>query len=504
MAGSVFELPQQFRLVNGGAQKYDIRQQFPLTSAISGQRPGVTGPAVGLTTFQWQDSNDWWIPSLSYFVLRGHFLDGSGNALARPPTGVIGYADNWPALLWSQIQMFCNSQTVELLQNSAQADTAVAYSSVDRTFLKTTATASGMGEALQKRILNSAQFGTAGVGASNYNEVTATWRPALSLFDCSEALPPGAQFRIDFSWALGGEQAMIESAIGAKLAGTDYTFTLDELTMYRATVAPDPLLVELPMQGLVEMNPVQVNTYQLTGGTSLQINSPMPSTCNRVLIAFQDNNSANNLAHGQNGLKPLSNFALRFSNGASDLASTIQNLYCSFTDLGYQAPNPTYAFTSLASAGARSGFERAYQDWVSICRGSSGGYEGSLPFGNADTGVGAQVNAPLLTGGGPIIQAGDPDNDQQFAIWTNGAGASTYTATSAAATSLYGWLGRMPIFAFPVVRPAGKLVSTMTVSLQLTSAVTSIQMFVIMSYSAALAVDRRPDGKYDYQVVRGD
>jgi hypothetical protein len=498
---AAFDIPAEFRDKFGGAVKFDVRQLYPQTAAVSGVRPGVSGAASGQTTFQWQDGTLWWVPALSYFVIRGHFLDGSGNALARPPTGQLGYADNWPSTLFQQVQFFIDSQSLELLQNPPQSDTALAYSTVDKTYLKSFASASGLGEALQTRVLNSGQFGTSAVGATNYNEVVATWRPSLSIFDCAKGLPPGSQFRVDFSWSSTAEQNMIES-IASKIAGTDYTFTIDEFTFYKATIAP-AITTPLPSHGLIELQPVQVNLYPLTGGTTLQVQVPLPATANRMLICIQDNNSANNLGAGQNGLKPITDFNVGFSSGASDQAAFIQNLYVNFPELGYQYPNPTYTFTAPNAAAAKSGFERAYQDWILNTKGASGGYEGSVPFGSADQGVGTQIVAPLLTGGGPVVQAGNPDNDQQFLIFTAGTGATTYTATSAARTAMYGWLGRKAILCAPIVRPEGTVVSTAQLYLQMSASVTSVNVYVIMSYDLALAIEKGGDGKYHYQIVRG-
>jgi len=499
---SAFELPEEPRLLNSGAVKFDIRQMLPRTSAISGTRPGVSGATQGITTFDWTDEQLHWIPALSYFTLRGHFLDGSGNALARPPTGTIAVVDNWCAVLFQQIQLFMNSTSVELLNNPAQADTALLYSSVDRTWLKSFGSSSGVGDGLQTRMLNAAQFGTAQFGtASNYNELVATWRPSLSIFDCASAIPPGAQMRIDFSYSNTAEQNMIESA-ASKIAGTDYTFILDEFTFYKASVMPDPE-TPLPTRGLIELNPVQVNSFALSGGNTLQQTVPLPATCNRILVGIQDNNTANNLAAGQNGLKPITSFAAAVSNGASDFASYISQLYINFPDLGVQAPNPTYSFTAGSSAGSKSGWERAYQDFITVCRGDSGGYEGSVPMGSYDSAIGTQINTPLQTVT-PVVQAGDPNNDQQFAYWSTGTGAVAATAYSQFAR--WGWLGRCPgpIFAFPCVRPKDRTVSNATINLVLSGNATSCNVFIISSYSMGIAVEKDPStGRYSHMVLRG-
>lgn len=222
-----------------------------------------------------------------------------------------------------------------------------------------------------------------------------------------------------------------------------------------------------------------------------------------MLICIQDNNAANNLAAGQNGLKPITSFAAGFSSGASDLASYIQNLYVSFPELGYQFPNPTYAFTGLSSAGAKTDWERAYQDMVTICRGSSGGYEGAIPFGCGDTGVKSPILTPLQSVT-PVMQIGNgPANPQAY--WNVSAATSAVAATVGAQTALFGWLGRCPgpIFAVPVIRQPDKLVTNANLNIVFNGTVTSVLVYVIMQYSMALAVEKGGDGKYRYEIVRG-
>lgn len=495
---SQFNIPDEPRSLNGGAVKYDMRQMLPTTAFISNSRPGVSGSAQGITTFAWDDPALYWVPSLSYFTVRGHFLDGAGNALAR--NSLLGYCDNWVSTLFQQIQIFLNSNSLELLQNPPQADTALAYSSMDRTYLKSFASASGVGEGLMTRFLNSAQFGTAAVSASNYNEVVASWRPALSIFDCTYSIPPGAQWRIDFSWANTAEQNMIES-VTAKIAGTDYTFILDSFYFYKATTMPDPS-IPLPMKSFIDLNPIQVNTYTITGTNNAQLQITLPYTANRMLIGFQDTNGANNLQHGQNGLKPITSFAAAFSNGATDFASYIQNFYVNFLDLGYQAPNPTYNFTAGNAAGAKSEWDRAYADWIAICRGCSGGYEGSVPFGAFDSGINAAVLRPLETVT-PVMTIGDPSNDQQ--LWDASTATTAVAATNGNQTARWGWLGRIPgpIFAFPLIRPPETFVSRANAQISFSGNVTSVTMYVMTSWTLGITIERDRSGRSTFSIVQG-
>ena len=500
MGDNIFAMPEHPRQIMGGVDKYDIRQLLPATSVVNGARPGVNGAAVGMTQFRFDENIMHWVPAMSYFVIRGHFLDGSGNALARPPVGTIAAVDNWCSTLFSQIQLNCNGSSIELLQNPPQADTALAYSSVDHTWLRSSGSVSGIGDGLQTRMLNAAQFGTSAVGSSNYNELVAAWRPSISLFDSATPLPPGAEWRFDFTWSPTAEQNMIEST-ASKIAGTDYTFTIDEFTFYKAAVMPSPE-TPLPMHGIIELNPVQVNTFQLTGTNQLQVNCPLPSTCNRILVVLQDNNTTNNLAAGQNGLKPITSFTASVSNGSTDNNSYISQFYVNFPDLGIQAPNPTYTPTSGAVGGSKSGWERIYQDWIQETRGDSGGYEGSVPMGSWDTGIGAQINTPLQTST-PVVQSGDPNNNQQLAYWSTGTGAIATTAYSQ--TAKWGFLGRCPgpIIAVGCARPPGKRVSNVNVNMQLSATATSANVYVISMYSKVLACEMGQGGKYTYQLMDG-
>jgi len=225
-----------------------------------------------------------------------------------------------------------------------------------------------------------------------------------------------------------------------------------------------------------------------------------------MLIVFQDGNTTNNFAHGQNGLKPITSFAASFSNGATDLASTISTLYVSLPELGMQWPNPTYNLGA-----SKAGWEQAYADFIHTCRGSSGGYEGSVPIGSLDPGPGAAI---IFPGAGTVTQFGDPNNDQQ--LWLSSSvtiPASTSlpvipvpTATFANQTALWGYLGRCPgpIFAVPIVRPPDKMVTNADINVTFTgNGPTNVVVSIIQIFSMALVCESNGFGKYAYEIVRG-
>ena len=495
---AAFEIPEGPRSINGGACRYNIVQMLPRTAAVSGTRPGISGATQGLMTFDWNEDILWWLPSMSYFEIRAHMaVPTTLVSLAR--TAGIAYVDCWPAALFSQIQYYVNGGSVDLLQFPPQAEAASLYSSVDKTWLKSSGSAQGAGEALTTRILNSSQFGTASASTSNINEIVATWRPPVSIFSCPHCLPPGAQHKVDFTWSPTGEINMIESLASVTTASNVQVY-IDSFYFYKATLVPDAS-IPLPMRGYIELNPMQINTYQITGGTTLNQNVTIPPTTTRILVGFQDNNVANSLAAGQNGLKPITSFAAAFSNGATDLSAYIQNLYVNMPDLGYQFPNPQYTLTAGSATGAKTDWDRAFQDWLCYTRGLSGGFEGSVPFGAFDTGIGAAVLAYLASTPGATF--GDPNNDQQ--AWIASVATTAVSLTQSNQTALWGWLGRCPgpIFAFPVVRPPDRFVSNAQLNVTLSGSATSVTCFIMSSYTKGLAVEADGSGKYRYTLVDG-
>jgi len=309
---------------------------------------------------------------------------------------------------------------------------------------------------------------------------------------------------------------MIESIVPATAsttaaagAGTtvNYTFILESFTFYCATITPD-ISIERPLRGLIELNPLQTTTFSLSGGNLLQAQVALAGTTNRILIVIQDNNAANNLAAGQNGLKPMTSYTAAASLVAADFASFLQTFYLSLPELGYQWPNPTYNFQTVGAAttGQTSEWKRAYTDWINTVRGSSGGYEGSVPFGNLDAGIGVPlIGFDTTAATTPIVNLGDPNNDQAYWSITATATAAVPPATTGNRTARWGWLGRCPgpIFAIPVIRPPDKTVSYATLNMQFANTVTSVNVYVIQQYSMGMVFEADAFGKYAVEILRG-
>lgn len=508
MSESVFDLSETLESINGGCSRYDMSQMYPISGNVSGTIGGSSGNAKGLTTFQWQDST-WWSPCQSYFLLTCVFSTGattSGTAVNN------AYADNFAPTLFSQINTLVNSRPLDTVNTPWLIDTALTYANAHNSFLKSFGSLTRVGEPLSTRIRNTQQNG--GV-------VQVAFRPPVSIFDV-KLLPPGAQYRIDFNWAPSGILAF-ETVNGSVTWGTgadQVSISISEFSFYKATVTPGPN-VDLPERGVIDLNPCQAMQYFLNSGDTLKQNITLPGTTNKILIGFQDINSSSVVTPSANNTLPPADYYSGIGNGynpATSFTNTFTNvtsanptftantknlstLWIDLPELGIQEPKPIYNFNS-----GITDYMRAYSDFCHVTQGTKNNEEGSIPFGSMATDLGVTIIAPAATVAGNIVafQYGDINNTQQYPFI--GAGSATVPNKNAYnQTARWGWLGRCPgpIFAFPVVRPQGKYVTTGTLNVTTTGNVTSMSATIIASYSMALVCTRQPSGYYSIDVVEG-
>lgn len=507
MSESVFELSETLESINGGCIRYDMSQMYPISGSITNQTVG-TGGAGGLTTFQWQDST-WWSPCQSYFYMRCTFIQN-----ATVPVANTAYADNFAMTLFNQINTWIDSKPLDTVNTPWLIDTALTYSNAHNNFLKTWGSLTRVGEPLSTRIRNVQQ---------NSGVVEVVFRPPVSIFDV-KLLPPGAQYRIDFNWAGNGLNAFesVDSSVAwsASSGATNVSITINELSFYKATVTPGPE-VELPERGVIDLSPCIALQYFLNGGNTLKQNITLPATTNRILIGLQDINTNNtvttsppvdNVAGIGSGYMPATSFTNRFTTGTgsnqtfTSNTTTLSTMWLDLPELGIQEPKPIYNFSS-----GIIDYMRAYSDFCHVTQGTKNNEEGSVPFGSMATTAGVTIVQPILaTNDAPpvlsagIIQYGDLNNPQQFTYFppyvAGGAAASASTYNQ---TARWGWLGRCPgpIFAFPVVRPPGKYVTTGTLNLTTAASVQSLSATIIASYSMAIVVTKQPNGYYNFEII---
>lgn len=508
---SVFELHDTLESINGGCERFNLEQVTPNTGNINNAYVG-TGQANQTATFKWADAVNWWSPCMSTFVLQLKFIKRiSGADAVIPITDNVAYCDNFVHTLFTQVKTFVNTKPLDIVDIPHLVDQALTYSNASKNFLDSYASMSRVGEPLMTRIKNT---------CTNGGVVEVAFRPPASLFQC-KLLPPGAEFRCDFNWASNASLAFqylgplndTNNPKGVTIGTTDgnYNVVVQGFTFYKASLAPSHL-VEKPDHGVIDLSPCVVQQYFLNGGSSMKQNITLPSTTNRILIGIQDYNTtknSNNIIPGVgNGYNPATHFAHAVSDATANpqpYSVPLTEAYLSLTELGLLMPSPTYSFNSV------SDWMRAYSDWCHICQGTKEQTEGSLGFGTFDTSTGISIVAPNVTftpASTPgLIQSGDPTNPQQFFLNTKAATALTVSEANASAlynqTCRYGWVGRLPILAFAVVRPENKPISTGILSLKFNSAVGSISSAVMASYSMAIKLEHTGNGLYSYSLIEG-
>lgn len=520
---TIFDMSDNLESINNGSNQYYLNQIFPISGNVANNTPVGTGSASGQTTFQFEESANWWLPSQSYFVMRLKFANGTAEApgvinntaTLGTANSLITYCDNFICTLFTQITSRINNQTLDTVTTPWIVDTALGYSKAHWNFIKSFSSMTRMGEGLQTRLLNVSQ---------NNGVVEVTFRPPISLFDV-EKLPPGAQFRIEFIWAASAIlafEALQRNPV--QIGTTDATYNqvyVQEFSFYKASVQHAPS-VQLPKTGVIDLTPSIANQYYLTGGTQMQSQLPLPGTTNRILVVFQDMNNQiitpttsfatipfNKTTGVGGGYNPATSFSSIFTNVASantTFANTVSlsQLWIAIPEIGISEPKPQYNFT-----GNNTDMMRAYCDWAHVCQGTYSNYEGSLPYGNNDPSKGTQIlsinpDTPANT----RIQAGDNNNYQQFNAWVSTTPSPDAAIETLAynQTSRWGWSGSRPgpIFAFPVVRPENKQVSQGILYVTLTGQCISIAATVIATYSMAIAVeDVTGNGLYSYRLVTG-
>lgn len=551
---SVFDLPQALESINAGASRYDCTQMYPISGNITTTYVG-TGSASGLTTFQWSDSNLWWSPALSYFVLQVKFLKAAG---AMAYTDYVAYCDNFVDTLFSQIKFSINGRQLDIIDQPAIIGTALTYANNRKSFIESWDTMSHIGEGFMTRLRNT---------VANGGTLEIAFRPPISIF-AAKLLPPGAQFKVDFNWAPNANAAF-ESVFADVVIGTStnqFQLQINSFSFYKATLAPAQSL-KLPEAGVIDLSSTIIQQYFLNGGPQLKQNITMPSTTNRILVCFQDQcktqiaGSATTGGGSQaytpgvgTGWNPATSFSFAFSDTTTipvPFSVPLQNLYLNLPELGVQIPNPVYAFTPVtvgtggtAAVGSllvmnQADITRAYSDFCNICQGTSEGVEGSVPLGSMDflaggatpilAGVsGASINvASYATTAGyaqPVLalSPGDPNNPQRAVINDFSITVTTpnpnlsFTPVGktvaianlnslAYQTGRWGWLGRCPgpIFAFPVIRPEGRSVSTGNLNVTFGASVAGIVANVLCTYSMALSVQHVGNGLYAYTINEG-
>lgn len=536
---SVFDLPQALESINAGASRYDCTQMYPISGNVASALVGA-GSASGLSTFQWSDSNLWWSPVLSYFVLQVKFLKANG---APATTDYVAYCDNFVDTLFSQIKFSINGRQLDIIDQPAIIGTALTYANNRKSFIESWDSMSHVGEGFMTRLKNT---------VANGGTLEIAFRPPISVF-AAKLLPPGAQFKVDFNWAPNANAAF-ESVFTDVVIGTgsnQFQIQVDSFSFYKTTLAPASALA-LPEAGVIDLSSTIIQQYFLNSGSQLKQNITMPSTTNRILVCCQDQYrtqlTGGVATDGGNqlytpgvgtGWNPATSFSFAFtdSTNAVPFNAPISQLYLTLPEIGVQLPNPVYTFNTVTAGTAtvpsvlvmnQADIARAYADFCTVCQGTSEGVEGSVPLGTMNYLDGAATAAVAPLGGASLnlisstmansaLRTGDPNNSQR-AVLSELSGAANLTMTPvgktialsnlggiAYQTGRWGWSGRCPgpIFAFPIVRPEGKAISTGNLNITFGASIKNVVINVLCTYSMALSCQHVGNGLYSYQINEG-
>lgn len=505
---NVFQLNETLESINHGVDRFDLTQIYPISGNISNSVVG-SGQASGLTVFQFSDSNLWWSPANSYFSMSLTF-----NNL---PADNVAYADNFICTLFTSIQSQLNSRTLDIINSPHIIDSALTYSNCNKNFLATFGSMTRVGEPLMTRIINTSSTG------ANSGVVEVIFKPPISLMDV-KLMPPGCEIKLIYNWVSSAINAF-ECPTRSLTIGTGNStsgvagITVNGFSFYKATYHPSQLS-HLPQKGVIDLFPSISNQYFLTTTSTLRQNLTLCGTTNKITVVFQDminisiDGSAgtvdNTLTGVGNGFNPATSFSNQFSILPSAVInptntatySVLQQLYLNLPELGVQIPNgPVYNFDY-----ANTDMLRAYSDFCHYTQCVSSQREGNVQYGNNKVDKGTTLSyIDTAALGSCIVNRGNPYNPQQYEYISSVAPPSTLTTSSYSQTARYGWLGRCPgpIFIFPVVRPAGKMVSTGTLNITTTTNVAQVACTVICSYSMALVVELQPNGLYQYTIIEG-
>lgn len=517
-----FIIPTHLESVNKGAQRVDLQQLQPFSGAPNGSYIAAAGAATQ-TMFMWQDQVNWWLPSESYFSLRLKFTEGANDGITA--IAPVTYCDNFAMTLFNRVYATIGNQTVDDMINPWIADTMLTYANAKRTFIKSNASATRVGEDLMTRLWNvkvTAAGGQAGV-------VEVAFRPPLSIFD-TDMLPPGPQFQVNFEWASNIARAFesIQGDIAAGTAADQFQIRVDSFVFYKATAQPGNN-TRIDNGGVIELSPAAYNSYSFTQNVSPNQLISLPKTTTKILLGFQDTNPAAvtyntppAIGTGINvpaaiisgvgtGFNPVTSFTTSFTpstatstNPSSAGLVKLQQMQLNLPELGATFPNPSYNFTSNADK------VRAYSDFIHWTQGTRNQDEGSVPLGSdiipTATGTGTSIT---WLGGTNLFQPGNTGNDQRFVVVGAGDGAGTPSTlpvvTSASQTCRWGWLGRCPgpIFAFPVVRPDNRGITQGTLNFTLSGAPRQYNLYVIATYTSILKIQSLGNGTFHYEHESG-
>jgi len=179
---------------------------------------------------------------------------------------------------------------------------------------------------------------TASSGARNAQGFELTYTPPLSIFDYSRALPSGDyELRLTAQSSSVFKTAVVESLSSAKVAGTDFDFSVDAIDFYVCTVE-GPRFDDGSY--LLDLTEISCQSREVTNASSLsQLSFDVPASTHALTCAYQDIN-----ANGSTTLRSQSKFKVQ---GDDELDLT--RMYLQYASQQKPQPDADPAYDATAN-----------------------------------------------------------------------------------------------------------------------------------------------------------
>ena len=285
----MFALPQQASSINGSEATFDglsqtIYQKIDPTTAVSAATFGQNNVTFRFTC----GGTQWWIPSQTFLRVRVKLAKANGTALVNADN--IAPAMNLCANLWQSCQFKVGSTIV------SRVDRDVAEIHAIRERLgKTGSYLRNLGQSLnftEQGWVKRQAIVTSDGGGRNVQDIELIWTPPLSVFDLQHNLP-GGQYELQMT--PHNLATIYKSVVESKadtVVGTNFSFSVEDVTMYLATVnGPRSDTARY----ILDLNETRCQRGQISTSTSTQQRNfeVSPNTA-ALSVAFQDNRIGTN------------------------------------------------------------------------------------------------------------------------------------------------------------------------------------------------------------------
>lgn len=339
-----FAPTQQLHDVDKGAASSRLNEIRP-DSSWSGSQ--TTLPLRAKFTYK-PGTNVYLAPSESFFTIRLKLTDVNGNPLTANDN--IALSQHAGAMFWSSVRTLLGGVLVEELVHPGEAAVMTALASRSKAWLDTYGTF----------LVSEAAF------ADRQNLILNSNTPEIgfkipSAFWSSSKLVRAADLKVDFNVDADWATRIVESTGGAKVPGTDYNVSIEEIRFYASEYEPEEgIMTEVGNCDIIELNELQIQKAAITGVTNSSTTFGLDSPAFKAFIAYQPANA------GADTEAPISDFEnANLTNVTVDYAGSRRPQYQ--YDLDFAAAKTQRAYIDYIQAAFAdidpSGAAVSEEDW---------------------------------------------------------------------------------------------------------------------------------------------